>query len=168
MAWHKYEIKWNCYLTLKILILITAIFIFQINSITKHDCTIVMIMMFWWVTVLTYINIISIWIVISSSGVAWVFFLVRQIHRAQRGGKMLGVGPEIKKKWAIETHFPEFKWIIYDFNNNWNNTQKTISICVKWLVCEFISEPLEWLHEASSRVSDRIDICNRIKNEKIK
>jgi hypothetical protein len=35
-------------------------------------------------------------------------------------------------------------------------------------VCEFISEPLEWLHEASSRVSDRIYICNRIKNEKIK
>ena len=52
-------------------------------------------------------------------------------HRAQRGGKMLGVGPEIKKKWAIETHFPEFKWIVYDFNNNQNNTQKTISICVK-------------------------------------
>jgi hypothetical protein len=40
---------------------------------------------------------------------------------------MLGVSPEIKKKWAIETHFPEFKWIIYDFNNNRNNTQKTIS-----------------------------------------
>ena len=34
-------------------------------------------------------------------------------------------------------------------------------------VCEFISEPLEWLHEASSRVSDRIYIRNRIKNEKI-
>jgi hypothetical protein len=33
---------------------------------------------------------------------------------------MLG-GPEIKKKWAIETHFPEFKWIFYDFNNNRNN-----------------------------------------------
>ena len=27
-------------------------------------------------------------------------------------------------------------------------------------VCEFISEPWEWLHEASSRVSDRIYICN--------
>ena len=54
------------------------------------------------------------------------------IRRAQRGEKMLGgVGPEIKQKWAIETHFPEFKWIIYDFNNNRNNTQKTISICVK-------------------------------------
>ena len=35
-------------------------------------------------------------------------------------------------------------------------------------VCEFISEPWEWLHEASSRVSDRIYICNRKKNEKIK
>ena len=34
------------------------------------------------------------------------------------------------KRWALETHFPEFKWIIYDFNNNQNNTQKTISICV--------------------------------------
>ena len=44
---------------------------------------------------------------------------------------MLGGGPEIKNKWAIETHFPQFKWIIYDFNNNRNNTQKTISICVK-------------------------------------
>ena len=30
-------------------------------------------------------------------------------------------------------------------------------------VCEFISEPWEWLHEASSRVSDRIYICNRKK-----
>ena len=28
-------------------------------------------------------------------------------------------------------------------------------------VCEFISEPWEWLHEASSRVSDRIYISNR-------
>jgi hypothetical protein len=27
------------------------------------------------------------------------------------------VPPEMKKKWAIETHFPEFKWIFYDFNN---------------------------------------------------
>ena len=60
-------------------------------------------------------------------------FSSEAIHRAQRGEKMLrGGGPEIgKKKWAIETHFPEFKWIIYDFNNNRNNTQKTISICVK-------------------------------------
>jgi hypothetical protein len=39
------------------------------------------------------------------------------IHRAQRGGNMLGESGN-KKKWAIETHFPEFKWIIYDFNNN--------------------------------------------------
>jgi hypothetical protein len=38
---------------------------------------------------------------------------------------------KLKTKWAIETHFPEFKWIFYDFNNNRNNTQKTISICVK-------------------------------------
>jgi hypothetical protein len=34
-------------------------------------------------------------------------------------------------------------------------------------VCEFISEPWEWLHEASSRVSDRIynymkNICQSI------
>jgi hypothetical protein len=44
-------------------------------------------------------------------------FSSEAICRAQRGAKMLG-GPEIKKKWAIETHFSEFKWIIYDFNNN--------------------------------------------------
>ena len=61
-------------------------------------------------------------------------FSSEAIRRAQRGEQMLGGGgggrgPE--KKWAIETHFPEFKWIIYDFNNNRNNTQKTISICVK-------------------------------------
>ena len=82
---------------------------------------------------------------------------------------MLG-GPKKKKKKkrAIETHFPpEFKWIFYDFNNNRNNTQKTIAS--NDCVCEFISEPWEWLHEASSRVSDRIYICNRRrKNEKIK
>ena len=51
------------------------------------------------------------------------------IHRAQRGEKNAR-GFRKKKKWAIETHFPEFKWIIYDFNNNRSNTQKTISICV--------------------------------------
>ena len=34
--------------------------------------------------------------------------------------------------------------------------------------CEFISEPWEWLHEASSRVSDRIYICNREKNREDK
>ena len=57
------------------------------------------------------------------SGVAWVFFLVRQ--------KMLGGVRKLKNKWPIEMHFPEFKWIFYDCNNNRNNTQKTISICVK-------------------------------------
>ena len=32
------------------------------------------------------------------------------IHWAQRGEKMLGGGgPEIEKKWAIETHFPKIK-----------------------------------------------------------
>ena len=47
---------------------------------------------------------------IYTIGVAWVFFLVRQL--------MLG-GPGIfLRKWALETHFPEFKWIVYDFNNN--------------------------------------------------
>ena len=60
-------------------------------------------------------------------------FASEAIRRAQRGEKMLGGVRKLKKKWAIETHFPEFKWIIYDFNNNRNNTQKTISICVKWL-----------------------------------
>ena len=35
-------------------------------------------------------------------------------------------------------------------------------------VCEFISEPWEWLHEASSRVSDRIYICNRKKKREDK
>jgi hypothetical protein len=63
-----------------------------------------------------------VWVKVNS-GVAWVFFLVRQFAR----------GSGNKKKWAIETHFPEFKWIFYYFNNNRNNTQKTISICVKWL-----------------------------------
>jgi hypothetical protein len=95
-------------------------------------------------------------------------FSSEAIHRAQRAEKMLGGGPEIRKKWAIETHFPEFKWIIYDFNNNRNNTQKLFRYASNDCVCEFISEPLEWLHEASSRISDRIYICNRIKNEKIK
>jgi hypothetical protein len=33
------------------------------------------------------------------------------------------------KSRRLETHFPDFKWIIYDFNDNRNNTQKTISIC---------------------------------------
>ena len=60
-------------------------------------------------------------------------FSSEAIHRAQGGEKMLGGCGNWKKKWAIETHFPKFKWIIYDFNNNRNNTQKTISICVKWL-----------------------------------
>ena len=41
-------------------------------------------------------------------GVAWVFFLVRQLKNS-RGLKRI---------------FPEFKWIMYDFNNNRNNTQK--------------------------------------------
>ena len=31
-------------------------------------------------------------------------------------------------------------------------------------VCEFIAEPWEWLHEASSQVSDKIYIFNRKKN----
>ena len=35
-------------------------------------------------------------------------------------------------------------------------------------VCEFISEPWEWLHEASSRVSDKIYICNRRKKRENK
>ena len=35
-------------------------------------------------------------------------------------------------------------------------------------VCEFISEPWEWLHEASSRVSNRIYICNRKKKREDK
>jgi hypothetical protein len=60
-------------------------------------------------------------------GVAWVFFLVRQKMLAG-SGSMLPL--QFLKRWALETHFPEFKWIIYDFNNNRNNTQKTISICV--------------------------------------
>jgi hypothetical protein len=58
-------------------------------------------------------------------------FSSEAIRRAQRCEKMLG-GPEIKEnKWPIETHFPEFKWIFYDCDKNRNNTQKTISICVK-------------------------------------
>jgi hypothetical protein len=56
-------------------------------------------------------------------------------------------------------HFPEFKWIFYDFNNNRNNFFDMRQMTV----CEFISEPWERLHEASSRVSDRIYICNREK-----
>jgi hypothetical protein len=32
-------------------------------------------------------------------------------------------------------------------------------------VCEFISEPWEWLHEASSRVSDRIYLQSKKKRE---
>jgi hypothetical protein len=63
-----------------------------------------------------------VWVKVNS-GVAWVFFLVRQFARWSGN----------KKKWEIETHFPEFKWIFYYFNNNRNNTQKTISICVKRL-----------------------------------
>jgi hypothetical protein len=58
-------------------------------------------------------------------------FSSEAIHRAQRVDKMLGGVRKLKKKWAIETHFSGFKWIIYDFNNNRNNTQKTISICPK-------------------------------------
>ena len=45
-------------------------------------------------------------------GVAWVFFLVRQLKNA-RGFKRI---------------FPEFKWIIYNFNNNRKNTQKTFDM----------------------------------------
>ena len=56
-----------------------------------------------------------------------VFFSSETTRRAERVEQMLG---ELTKKWALETHFPEFKWIIYDFNDNRNNTQKTISICV--------------------------------------
>jgi hypothetical protein len=37
---------------------------------------------------------------------------------------------EANARGVLETHFPEIKWIIYYFNNNRNNTQKTISICV--------------------------------------
>jgi hypothetical protein len=66
---------------------------------------------------------------LTTSGVAWVFFLVRQFTERSEAKNARGVR-KLKKKWAIETHFPEFKWIIYDFNNNRNNTQKTISICV--------------------------------------
>jgi hypothetical protein len=51
-------------------------------------------------------------------GVAWVFFLVRQLGECSEGGNARGV-----------RNFPEFKWIIYDFSNNRINTQKTISIC---------------------------------------
>ena len=54
-------------------------------------------------------------------GVAWVFFLVRQLGECSEEGKLF-------LKWAHETHFPEFKWIIYDFNNNRNNTQKTFDM----------------------------------------
>ena len=54
------------------------------------------------------------------------------IRRAQRGEKMLGGGVrKLNKNGRLKRIFPEFKWIIYDFNNNRNNTQKTISICVK-------------------------------------
>ena len=35
-------------------------------------------------------------------------------------------------------------------------------------VCEFISEPWEWLYEAFPRVSDRIYICNRKKKREDK
>ena len=73
-------------------------------------------------------------------------------------------GPEIKLKRI----FPEFKWIFYDFNNNRKTRRKLFRYASNDCVCEFISEPWEWLPEASSRVSDRIYICNRIKNEKIK
>ena len=54
----------------------------------------------------------------------------------------------MKKKWAIETHFPEFKWIFYDFNNLTEITRiKLFRYASNYCVCEFISEPWERLHE---------------------
>ena len=71
-------------------------------------------------------------------------------------------GPEIKLKRI----FPEFKWIFYDFNNNRKTRRKLFRYASNDCVCEFISETWEWLHEASSRVSDRI--CNRKKKREDK
>ena len=37
-------------------------------------------------------------------------------------------GREIKKNGRLKRIFPEFKWIIYNFNNNRKNTQKTFDM----------------------------------------
>ena len=54
-------------------------------------------------------------------GIAWVFFLVRQLTergRRTNGRGVRGHAPPyfFLKTWALETHFPEFKWIIYDIS----------------------------------------------------
>jgi hypothetical protein len=92
---------------------------------------------------------------ICSSGVAWVFFLVRQFARGVR---------KLKKNGRLKCIFPSLNGyfmisIITEITRRYASNDR---------VYEFISEPWEWLHEASSRVSDRIYICNRKKNENIK
>ena len=70
----------------------------------------------------------------------------------------------MKKKWAIETHFPEFKWIFYDFDNL---TEITRIKLFRYASndCEFISEPWERLHEFQI---EYISAIGKEKKEKIK
>ena len=94
-----------------------------------------------------------------SSGVAWVFFLVRQFARG---------GPEIKKNGRLKRIFPSLIGYFMISIITEITRRKLFRYASNDCVCEFISEPWEWLHEASSRVSDGIYICNRKKSEKIK
>ena len=89
------------------------------------------------------------------SGVAWVFFLVRQFARGVRklkqNGRLKRIFQSLNGYFMISiiTEITRRKLFRYASND---------------CVCEFIAEPWERLHEASSRVSDRIYICNRKKN----
>jgi hypothetical protein len=52
---------------------------------------------------------------------------VRQFGECSEGGNARGGGSEIIfKNGRLKRIFPEFKWIIYDFINNRNSTQKII------------------------------------------
>ena len=92
-----------------------------------------------------------------TSGVAWVFFLVRQfargVRKLRKNGRLKRIFPSLNGYFMISiiTEITRRKLFRYASND-----------CVR----EFISEPWEWLHEASSRVSDRIYICNRKKTRR--
>ena len=100
-------------------------------------------------------------------------FSSEAIRRAQRCEKMLG-GSEIKKtNGRLKRIFPSLNGYFMIAIKTEITRRKLFRYASNDCVCEFISEPWEWLHEASSRVSDRIYICNlylqsKKKNEKIK
>ena len=95
----------------------------------------------------------------DNSGVAWVFFLVRQFARGVR---------KLKKNGRLKRIFPSLNGYFIISIITEITRRKLFRYASNDCVCEFISEPWEWLHEASSRVSDRIYFCNRKKKpEKI-